>query len=355
MSDKNNTLNDIKTNLDDNLLEKDRKKEKLKEKFQKLARKKQILYLLLIFIAISLIANLAIGIGLHFTPLLNQSKQGILKLLPGNIILELLLLWSLSFVAFFVLYPLYPLIATLYIYVHKLIKINRYNYSKVETDEYIFTFKEILNRGLSPYLFCFVIGYWTVEKLFLPRSNLGDIGISELTLIYFLFGYICIPLIIFLISPLWLLNDAGIIAIRKRKEGEREIPKIVGASTFFENFYTGSAITLAITTFIVFFIEIFTTNFQIEVFIAFWFIILILLPSHFLAIGYIYENTLKQNKKRIIKIIPKKLVDMTPKTIVDKINFFVDIEESEDKMEDKYLGLLVEMEAKADEILDENH
>ena len=46
---------------------------------------------------------------------------------------------------------------------------------------------------------------------------------------------------------------------------------------------------------------------------------------------------------------------MKPKTMVDKISFFMDVTDTDEDTKDKYLKLLVEMETKADEIVGEEY
>jgi len=105
--------------------------------------------------------------------------------------------------------------------------------------------------------------------------------------------------------------------MKKRKEGERSIPDIEGPSVFFVNIYTGSAYTLALVTIGDFFITVFSAGFQIDIFLSFLFIIFILMPNTILLIVYMYDLFFKKAKRKLLKIVPTKLVDKMPKTVVD--------------------------------------
>ncbi|NHJ47313.1 MAG: hypothetical protein FK733_05940, partial [Asgard group archaeon] len=222
--------------------EKKQRAKKLRENFAKLSPKKQVLYLTLIVIGVSLIINTLFGVGVTFAPSLDVGdRNGALPALPGNFIVEILLLWVIALLSYFILYPLYPYISVLFIRIHNLIKLKRTAYSRVTTGEHYFKFRDVMNKVISPLLFSFVLGYWIGSWVLGEQIGTGS-------LLYFLYGFIATPLIVFLMSPLWLLDDAGIITIKKRKEGERDVPDIEGVSAYFHNFFYGSAISLAAVT-----------------------------------------------------------------------------------------------------------
>ncbi len=290
---------------------------KKRAKFKEMPPKKRTTFMTLIMILSSGFITLVFSVALHFSPMINQDRKGLMNALPGNFITELMILWLVSLVAFFVLLPLFPYLSKLYIFAHKLVKLFKFEYSIVETDEHYLNFKEVLSRILIPYLFSFVLGYWISTWFFIPNmGNLGANAIATSTLIYFLFSLILLPLTILFIAPLWLLDDTGIISMKKRKEGDRKIPDMEGPTVFFFDFFTGSTYTLAAITFVKFFINLFS-KFSYDIFIAFWFIILLILPAQILPIIYLYENFMRKSKRKLLKILPDKLVDKTPKTVVD--------------------------------------
>jgi len=312
----------VKPTRDKQQLEKTKTKKKKGRKqllaFKRSPSKKTIRNIILVLLFSSLFNYLIMGITMHFSPnTINKAANGIL-LLPGNFIAEMMELWLIIVAGFFILYPLFPYISKAYLFLHKLVKLKRFQYSIVTTDEHHLSFKEALGRFMIPYLFSFVLGYWFSTWFFIPSLNIPPQNYHAVaTLVYFLFSLILMPVVIFLISPLWLLDDAGIIAMKKRKEGERSIPDIEGPSVFFVNIYTGSAYTLALVTIGDFFITVFSAGFQIDIFLSFLFIIFILMPNTILLIVYMYDLFFKKAKRKLLKIVPTKLVDKMPKTVVD--------------------------------------
>jgi len=293
-------------------------KQAKKQKAKPIPKKKRARNIIIVLLCSSFFNYLILGIAMHFSPnTIDKDPNGVL-LLPGNFIAEILLLWTMIVVGFFLLYPLFPYLSKAYIHIHKLIKLKKFEYSVVTTDEHYLTFKEALGRFAIPYLFSFVLGYWFSTWFFIPNIGLPPDNYHAIaTLVYFLFSVILMPVVIMLVPPLWLLDDAGIIAMKKRKEGERSIPDIEGPSVFFVNIFTGSAYTLAIVTVIDFFITVFGGGFKIDIFLSFLFVVFVLMPNTVLLIIYLYDFFFRRAKRRLTKILPNKLVDKMPKTVVD--------------------------------------
>ena len=288
-------------------------KKKTSKKFKDLPPKKKTRNMALIFVFTSGLLSLIFSVVYHFT-LLNTKTKGALVALPGNFIAEIMILWAAIVIAFFVLLPLIPYMSKLYIFLHKLVKRFNFKYSVVETDEHYYNFKEVLRRVLPVFLISFLFGYWFGEWFFIP--NIGDPGSAVNTLIYFLVSFIMMPLTILITSPLWLLNDSGIIAMKIRKEGDRKIPDVEGPTVFFFDFFTGSVTTLVITTLVFFIIDL-VGKFEVDVFLGFLFVVLLILPLQIISIIYLYEIFMRKLKKKLHKILPNKLVDKMPKTVVD--------------------------------------
>ncbi|HUT79606.1 MAG TPA: hypothetical protein VMZ29_00270 [Candidatus Bathyarchaeia archaeon] len=294
-------------------LEDNSKEKRIRKKiFENVPPKRKTIYIGMIFLSISFLIILLFSVSLNFTSLINNRHDGVLDWLPGNFIVEMLILWVILMASFFIFLGLLPYLSKLYIYIHKLIKYLKYGYSTVKTDEHYYSFKEALGRVIIPFLFSFILGYWLANWTYLRNLTFESFHV----LVYMLFSLIVMPITILLITPLWLLDDSGIITIKKRKESDRKIPDIEGPTVFFYNIYTGSAYTLAVVTIIDFFIELFK-DFNAVVFIAFFIIIFLVLPSGILTIIYLYELFMRILKPKLLKILPEKLVDPKPKTLVD--------------------------------------
>ncbi|NHJ87474.1 MAG: hypothetical protein FK734_18580 [Asgard group archaeon] len=289
--------------------------DKKRIKFKDLQPKRRTFYLMLIFSFSSLIVTVVFGVIMHFSSLVSSS--GLFDILPGNFIIEITILWFIMFLGFLIMMPLFPYISKLYIFIHKLVKFFRYQYSVVETEDYYFKFKKILARIHIPYLFSFVVGYWFATWFFIPTINIPEENTIAISImLYFLFSVIAMPLTIFLVPPLWLLDDTGIIAMKKRRNRSRTIPDIEGPSVFFNNFYTGSTYTLALLT-IIDFVRDFIGHFDAKLLGYVCYIILLLMPCMIFTITYMYEVFYVSRKKVLQRILPNKLVDKMPKTVVD--------------------------------------
>jgi hypothetical protein len=286
-----------------------------KKKFKDLSPKKKTTVMGLIFLLASLIASMVFSVAYHFTPLINKAKGGVLDVLPGNFIAEIAILWTAIFATFFVFLALLPYFSKFYIFIHKLVKLFRFRYSVVKTDEHYYNFKEIIKRVLPVFSISFLLGYWFGKWFFV--SSIGDPGDEAInTMVYILVSFIFMPLSTLLVPPLWLLNDSGIIAMKKRKDGERKIPEIEGPSRYFNDLFTGSVTTLAITTLVIFIIDL-EKDFQWDIVVGFIFVMIIVFPLIIIAIIYLYEIFMRRLRRKLHRILPDKLVDKMPKTVVD--------------------------------------
>ncbi|NHJ32039.1 MAG: hypothetical protein FK732_04180 [Asgard group archaeon] len=104
--------------------------------------------------------------------------------------------------------------------------------------------------------------------------------------------------------------------MRMRKEGDRKIPDVEGPTVFFFDFFTGSVTTLAITTLIIFITDL-VQDFQWDIIVGFIFVMIIVFPLIIIAIIYLYEIFMRKLKRKLHRILPNKLVDKMPKTVVD--------------------------------------
>jgi hypothetical protein len=290
-------------------------KKKTRKKIKDLPPKKRTTVMGLIFLFASLVASIVFSVAYHFTPLINKSKNGVLDVLPGNFIVEIAILWAAIFATFFVFLALLPYFSKFFIFLHKIVKRFKFKYSVVETDEHYYNFKEIFKRVLPVFSISFLLGYWFGKWFFV--NNIGVPGDEATnTMVYILVAFIMMPLATLITSPLWLLNDSGIIAMRIRKEGDSKIPDIEGPTVFFFDFFTGSVTPLAITTLVIFITDL-VKDFQWDIVVGFIFVMIIVFPLIILAIIYLYEVFMRKLKSKLHRILPNKLVDKMPKTVVD--------------------------------------
>lgn len=263
----------------------------------------------------------------------NWDNVGALKWFPGNFIVEIMVMWILPIVMFFLIIPLYSFFAKMYVRLHKLIKLRRFNYSIVQLKDDPIQFREALGRMVIPLLFLYSIGYWVGTWIF-PSDLHSLVPIQMLQ--YFLYSFLFSPVVVLLAIPLWLLEDSGIIALKKRKEGERKLPDVEGVNNYFHNLYTGSALSIFAVT-IVSFIIASIGHFEAGLFGAIAYVFIVLAVES-LSFVYLFELFMLRAKKRLLNRIPAKLVDMEPKIVVnlkdvnnDKHEIVDDEEESIDQ------------------------
>ncbi|MHA1355953.1 MAG: hypothetical protein ACTSR1_12345 [Candidatus Heimdallarchaeota archaeon] len=281
-------------------------KEKIKTK-----PAKKVVVLSIVFTVLSLL--MTVGFAIAFNILfLKNGKNGVLPWFPGNFIVEIMVMWVLPIAMFFLIIPLYGFFAKMYIRLHKVIKLTRFNYSVVQLKDEPIKFREALGRMVIPLLFLYSIGYWVGTWIF-PNELDPNIAIQSLQ--YFLYSFLFSPVVVLLAIPLWLLEDSGIIAMKKRKEGERKLPDVEGVNNYFHNLYTGSALSIAVVTLVTFIIAS-IGEFEAGLFGAIVYVFFVLAVES-LSFVYLFELFMLRAKKRLLKRLPMKLVDMEPKIVVN--------------------------------------
>ncbi|MHA1124129.1 MAG: hypothetical protein ACTSO7_00465 [Candidatus Heimdallarchaeota archaeon] len=272
---------------------------------------KKVVTLSIVFTILSLLMTLGFAIAFNIL-FLKKNPKGALPWFPGNFIVEIMVMWILPIAMFFLIIPLYSFFSKMYIRLHKVIKLTRFNYSVVQLRDDPIKFREALGRMIIPLLFLYSIGYWVGTWIF-PYELDPNIAIQSLQ--YFLYSFLFSPVVVLLAIPLWLLEDSGIIAMRKRKEGERKLPDVEGVNNYFHNLYTGSALSIAVVTLVTFIISS-IGRFEPGLFGAIVYVFVVLAVES-LSFVYLFELFMLRAKKRLLNRLPMKLVDMEPKIVVN--------------------------------------
>ena len=289
---------------------------------------KKVITLSIVFTLLSFLMTLAFALVFNVA-YLEKAKSGALPWFPGNFIVEIMVMWLLPIAMFFLIIPLFNFFAKLYIRLHKLIKLRRFNYSVVKLKDEPIKFKEALGRMIIPLLFLYSMGYWVGNWIF-PKELDPYMAIQMLQ--YFLYSFLFSPLVVLLAIPLWHLEDSGVIALKKRKEGERKLPDVEGVNNYFHNLFTGSALSIAVVTLVSFIIAS-SKNFEGALFGAIAYVFLVLAVES-ISFVYLYELFMLRAKKRLLKRLPVKLVDMEPKIVVNLKDVNNNIHETLDEDEE---------------------
>lgn len=268
----------------------------------------------IVLLAFSFLITLLFGLVFNATYVKNEggATTGAIEWFPGNFVVEILVFWTFP-ILFLLLSVLFArFLSVFYIYLHKVAKFGKYRYSLVSMDESLIKIPEVLGRAITPFLLSFSIGYWFSNWFF--DHTIGD-TISVLLL--FLYAMMFSPITVIVIAPLWLLDDAGIISMRKRQKGERRLPAIEGPSNYFVNLLTGSAYSLAFVTLVTFIIAVVSSTGQLGLLGALAYII-VMFFIEWIALIYLFEIFIRKLKFKLLEKIPEKLVDITPKIVTDE-------------------------------------
>ncbi|HUU77260.1 MAG TPA: hypothetical protein VMX55_02865 [candidate division Zixibacteria bacterium] len=265
-----------------------------------------------ILVPFSFVLALAFGFIFNNTYLNDKGvgKTGVFHWLPGNFVVEFIIMWFFPLIMILLIILFIRFLSVFYIRLHKVIKFGNYNYSLVEMENSLTTIPQASSRVIVPLLLSFTVGYWF--STWFPLSSDSIL----LTFQFFLYALMLSPFTVILITPLWLLDDAGVISIRKRKEGQRKLPDIEGPSNYFVNLLTGSAYSLAIITIITVIIKIVQNN--SEALIGALVYIIVMFAIHWLSLIYLFEVFILKLKDKLIEKLPEKLVDKNPKVLTDQ-------------------------------------
>lgn len=240
------------------------------------------------------------------------AKTGALTWFPGNFVVEIIVFWAFPILFLLLSILFVRFLSVFYIYLHKAAKFGKYQYSLVSMDDSLIKIPEVLGRAIIPFLLSFSIGYWFSNWFF---GHVISDTVSVLLL--FIYAIMFSPITVIVIAPLWLLDDSGIISIRKRQKGERKLPDVEGPSTYFVSLLTGSAYSLALVTFITFIIAIVSSTGE-AAFLGALAYFVVMFYIEWIALIYLFEIFIRKLKFKLLEKIPEKLVDTTPKILTDE-------------------------------------
>ena len=142
-------------------------------------------------------------------------------------------------------------ISVILVYVHRLIKLDKYEYSAVPLGSG-YGIYDILKRGVMPGLFCWAIG---LQNAFVGRPSslppalegnpelarlvIAALQVTELPLSFSL-ALLLVPVAALLWSPVWFLEDSGVVTSLKTAELEkRKTPDTEGLGRYYNSYLNG--------------------------------------------------------------------------------------------------------------------
>lgn len=254
---------------------------------------------------------LTLGVIFSFLPIMDGIERDIIPIYPGNgltdIILTLIIPYSILIATLF----LGPFFVILFFRLHKLVKLNKYDYYIV-TNEKNLPSSRIILRSVFPGLLAVNVGiYFGLSSSLMslvthdPNNLFGAIEYASV-----IFG---MPIAILLILPLWMLESSGLICKKRIEEYNRPVsPDIEGVGLFYKQMikgYVGISTIISYTTII---ITIYQTG-GTELFLLFidpLLVIFLMLPGSLLV-----ELRANKTNKQLLSYYEKVQIDINPKTI----------------------------------------
>ncbi len=238
-----------------------------------------------------------------------QSEYGLYRVLPGNILLEMVFIWIISFVVAVGVFYVTPKVASLVIEFHKRLSGGVYDYYFQVRDkerENSRHFGKLIIPALTTLGLSFTLMNMTgMVDLFFNMDNFNGlpeaIMIPLSTSVPFIFGVILFATLIPIIfAASWLLEDLGVICVR-RNRGTGMTVDIEGVGNWYIALLKGFAMISAMLAYFFMFVQMITWYQMLPVWgadVPVWYyfmILLIVILSPLLAIGPVSVSYLLYN------------------------------------------------------------
>ena len=266
------------------------------------------------FIGPVILSLLIIVYGFAFLFLI-PFEGDLIPLYPGGAISDYILVMVIPIVIMILMYFIGHLIAKAFIPIHKLMKLNRYEYFLIEPEKKL-TGSRIIIRSVYPGLLAINIAIYIAllgefNHLFSVRSDESSLP----AMIEWIAIIVGAPIAILIITPIWILDSAGLMcALNLDKYKNRVTPDIESVGRFYSTVFKGY---VGIST-IVSYILIIYSFAQQGVTIQNYFIIFIdplVLILFFVFLSLILEAGVNQINKRLMKGIEKMGINVAPQEI----------------------------------------
>jgi len=261
-----------------------------------------------------------VAVILSFFPLMNKSTVNIdlIPILPGGVISDVIISILIPYVFLIIMLILGPIIAPVFVRLHKLIKLNKYEYFINKSNKKRSGFR-ILTRAIFPGMLAvniaiYIALYSDLNALIYYEG--ADSSKIPMVIEYasIIFG---IPIASLIIIPLWMIESSGLISSKKVELYNRPIsPDIESVGQFYIKLLKGFIGISFVVSYSLILYEYFIHTSGIEasiLLIIFIDPVLIILFS--LPIALIIEIRKDKIDKKIIKSLAKLKIDTTPKKI----------------------------------------
>lgn len=250
---------------------------------------------------------------LSLLPILrNRNLPELIPLIPGNAITDVIFSMLIPYLFMFLFLILGPAVAIFFLKLHKIIKLNKYDYFRVKLEKKSPGWRIIL-RSAFPGLFAVNIA------IYVTLSDLGGLFYIDPTSIAATIEYasvvLGIPIASILILPLWVLESSGLMCSKRIESYNRPVtPDIESVAQFYKKLLKGY---IGISTIISYSLILYDILLANEPFssVLIVFIDPIVIIFLFSFVSLLFEIRAPKLKKRLFLYLEKKDFDTEPKAI----------------------------------------
>ncbi|MBD3215620.1 MAG: hypothetical protein GF311_23620 [Candidatus Lokiarchaeota archaeon] len=265
-------------------------------------------------ILIVLVIFLQFGLPLIFGG--GSIKGDMIPLIPGEGLIDLIVSISIPFIFMFISLLIGPLMNLFFIFLHKIIRLNKYEYFKISYEKEM-PGRTILLRAIFPGLLAVNIAiylslYGTFNDLFHPSAG----NIEELPIVIEWISIIIgAPIASIIVIPLWILDSSGLMCAKKIDEYNRPVaPDIESVGRFYKKLLKGFVGISTVVSYSLILFQYFTTTSDFSsIYIVFIDPIVIIFT--FAPISLFIEMRAPDYNKRMDSYYEKLDIDTTPRTI----------------------------------------
>ncbi len=239
----------------------------------------------------------------------------LIPLYPGGVTSDYILVIVIPIIIMILMYFVGHLIAKIFIPIHKLMKLNRYDYFLIQPEKKLSGLKIII-RSFYPGLLAINIAIYIAllgEYNHLFYAGSGEPNLPAM--IEWIAIIIGVPIATFIITPIWILDSAGLMcSLDQDKYKNRVTPDIESVGRFYSTVFKGY---VGISTVVTYILIIYTFA-QQGVTFGNYFIIFIdpfALILYFVFLSLTLEAGMNNINKRLMKGIEKMGIDTTPQEI----------------------------------------
>jgi len=262
-----------------------------------------------------LILSLIIVIYAFAFLLIIPQEGDLIPLYPGGATSDYILSIVIPIGIMILMYFIGHLIAKTFIPIHKVLKLNRYDYFLIQPEKKL-TGSKIITRSVYPGLLAINIAIYIsllgeFNYIFYASPDEASLPV----MIEWISIIIGIPIATLIITPIWILNSSGLMcSLNQDKYKNRVSPDIEGVGRFYSTIFKGY---VGISTVVTYILIIYTLANK-GVTLDNYFIIFIdpfILILFFVFLSLILEVGVNKINKRLMKGFEKMGINITPQEI----------------------------------------